>query len=70
MLEVVPIVPLVANQPLGIAAVSYAGALTFGLVADRDAVPDLEVLATAMRAELEALGVGTRQREVATSGGG
>ena len=42
-------VPLVANEPLAVAALSYAGALTFGIAADRDAFPDLEVFATAMR---------------------
>jgi diacylglycerol O-acyltransferase len=59
VLEVVPLVPLVANEPLAVAALSYAGALTFGVVADRDAFPDLEVFATAMREELEALAVST-----------
>ena len=67
VLEVVPIMPLVANEPLGVAALSYAGALTFGVVADRDAFPDLEVLAAAMRDELEALGIGTIDRAPAMS---
>ena len=31
VLEVVPLVPLVANEPLAVAALSYAGALTFGV---------------------------------------
>lgn len=62
VLEVVPMLPLVANEPLGVAALSYDGALTFGVVADRDAFPDLEVFATAMREELEALGVRTSDR--------
>jgi diacylglycerol O-acyltransferase / wax synthase len=62
VLEVVPVLPLVANEPLGVAALSYDGALTFGVVADRDAFPDLEVFATAMREELEALGVRTSDR--------
>ena len=33
--DVVPIVPLAAEHALGIAVVSYAGAMTFGLCADR-----------------------------------
>ena len=70
VLEVVPLVPLVANEPLAVAALSYAGALTFGVVVDRDAFPDLEVFAAAMRDELEALGIGTTPTSVATSVGG
>jgi WS/DGAT/MGAT family acyltransferase len=70
VLEVVPLVPLVANEPLAVAALSYAGALTFGVVADRDAFPDLEVFATAMREELEALGISTTPAPVGTSVGG
>ena len=70
VLEVIPVLPLVANEPLGVAALSYAGALTFGVVADRDAFPDLDVLAAAMRHELEALGIGTTPAPVMTSVGG
>jgi diacylglycerol O-acyltransferase len=70
VLEVVAVLPLVANEPLGVAALSYAGALTFGVVADRDAFPDLEVLATAMREELEALGVDTSATPAMVSGRG
>jgi hypothetical protein len=69
VLDVVPVLPLVANEPLGVAALSYDGALTFGVVADRDAFPDLEVLATAMREELGALGISTFDRAPAMSEG-
>ena len=44
MVDLVPIVPLAAEHTIAIAAVSYAGGLTFGLYADRDRVPDLDVL--------------------------
>lgn len=44
MVEVVPIVPLAAEHAVAIAAVSYAGGVTFGLYADRAAMPDLDVL--------------------------
>jgi diacylglycerol O-acyltransferase len=44
MLDVLPIVPLAAEHALGIAVVSYAGGMTFGLCADRGTVPDLDVL--------------------------
>ena len=44
MVDVVPIVPLAAEHAVGIAAVSYAGGVTFGLYADRATMPDLDVL--------------------------
>ena len=44
MVDVVPIVPLAAEHAVGIAVVSYAGGVTFGLYADRATVPDLDVL--------------------------
>jgi WS/DGAT/MGAT family acyltransferase len=59
ILEVFPLLPLVANEPLGVGALSYAGALTIGFAADRDAYPDLDILVGAMLDELEALGVPT-----------
>jgi WS/DGAT/MGAT family acyltransferase len=40
-----PMVPLAANQALGIAIISYDGQLNFGLNADYDALPDVETLA-------------------------
>jgi diacylglycerol O-acyltransferase len=39
VLEVFPILPLIANEPLGVGALSYAGRFTIGVVADRDACP-------------------------------
>jgi diacylglycerol O-acyltransferase len=44
LLDVVPIVPLAAEHAVGIAVVSYAGGMTFGLYADRATMPDLDVL--------------------------
>jgi WS/DGAT/MGAT family acyltransferase len=43
-----PVVPLVGNQALGIAVVSYDGRLGFGLLADRDALADLDAVAVAL----------------------
>ena len=40
-----PVVPLARRQALGIAVMSYDGHLGFGLLADYDAVPELEALA-------------------------
>jgi diacylglycerol O-acyltransferase len=55
VLEVFPVLPLIANEPLGVGALSYAGALTIGIAADRDAYPDLDVFAAGVRDELHAL---------------
>lgn len=55
VLEVFPLLPLVANEPLGIGALSYAGALTIAIVADRDAFPDFEALGAAVSNELRSL---------------
>ena len=40
-----PVVPLARRQALGIAVMSYDGHLGFGLLADYDAVPELEAIA-------------------------
>jgi WS/DGAT/MGAT family acyltransferase len=45
LVEVLPLVPLFAGHALGIAVVSYAGRVVFGLNADRMAAPDVAVLA-------------------------
>ena len=50
-----PMVPLAANQALGIAIMSYNGQLDFGLNADYDALGDLETLADDLRAAIEEL---------------
>jgi diacylglycerol O-acyltransferase len=59
MIEVFPVLPLIANEPLGVGALSYAGALNVGVVADRDAYPDLDVFMAGAREELDMLGVST-----------
>jgi WS/DGAT/MGAT family acyltransferase len=50
-----PMVPLAENTALGIAILSYNGQLNFGLVADYDALSDVEVLADELRASIEEL---------------
>lgn len=55
VLEVFPLLPLVANEPLGVGAVSYAGQVGIGITADRDAFPDIDTLAEGVRDELAAL---------------
>jgi diacylglycerol O-acyltransferase / wax synthase len=55
MLAIYPVVPLAANQALGIAIMSYNGRLGYGLLADYDALPDLDDVRAALRAALDDL---------------
>jgi diacylglycerol O-acyltransferase / wax synthase len=57
VVDVFPVLPLIANEPLGVGALSYAGAFNIGIVADRDAHPDIEVFTGGVRDALRALGV-------------
>lgn len=50
-----PVVPLARKQALGIAAMSYNGRLGFGLLADFDALPELEQIANELRGAIEDL---------------
>jgi WS/DGAT/MGAT family acyltransferase len=68
VLEVFPVLPLIANEPLGVGALSYAGGFNIGVVADRDAYPDLDVFA-GVREELHALGVSTYPTSVRPGAG-
>ena len=45
LVEILPLVPLFAGHTIGIAVVSYAGQIVFGLNADRVGAPDVKVLA-------------------------
>jgi diacylglycerol O-acyltransferase / wax synthase len=56
MLEVFPIVPLnPVNQRLSVGIVSYDGGVYFGLLADRDLDPPVEIAAQALQAALDEL---------------
>jgi WS/DGAT/MGAT family acyltransferase len=55
MLACYPLVPLFANQALGVALFSYAGRLHWGFNADWDAVPDLHDLVQAVEHEVATL---------------
>ena len=55
VLEVFPVLPLVANVTVGVGALSYAGQFNITVVADPAAVPDLGVFAANARNELRAL---------------
>src|SRR3954468_21556938 len=55
LLDVFPMVPLALNQRLGIALMSYNGAINFGLIGDYDSMPDLEDFARHLAESLEEL---------------
>jgi WS/DGAT/MGAT family acyltransferase len=55
MLETYPVVPLAANQALGIALLSYDDGLYWGFNADWDALPDLHDLVDDVENSFEAL---------------
>jgi len=55
LLEVFPVLRLIAKVTLGVGALSYAGQFGITVVADRDAVPDLEIFAEPAQNELQAL---------------
>jgi diacylglycerol O-acyltransferase / wax synthase len=61
-----PVVPLARRQALGIAVMSYDGHLGFGLIADYDALPELETIARELERAIAALasaaGVGVKPR--------
>ncbi len=67
--EVHPLVPLAAEHAVGVAALSYDGNLFFGVVADPDTVPDLEVLLSALGASVKELLSAARAEAVAPTHG-
>ncbi len=54
LLSYYPLSAIVDGQGLNITVMSYGGALHFGLIADRDLVPDLDVMARYLSEELAA----------------
>ncbi|HET9140760.1 wax ester/triacylglycerol synthase domain-containing protein [Actinophytocola sp.] len=55
LLEVFPILPLIANVALGVGALSYTDQFAIAVTADRDAYPDLDVFTTGLREQLAVL---------------
>jgi diacylglycerol O-acyltransferase / wax synthase len=55
LLEIYPVVPLFANQGLGVALFSYSGGLYWGLNSDWDRIPDLHELADGLALHFEEL---------------
>ncbi len=67
MREILPLVPVFARHAVGIAVVSYAGGVRFGVNADAASVRDVEVLARALEtsiAELQAVACASRTNPV------
>ncbi len=50
-----PVVPLARRQALGVAIMSYNGRLGFGLLADFDALPDLDAIALSLERAIASL---------------
>ena len=55
MTDIIPTVPLAADHAVGIAVISYADRMTFGVIAARATVPDLDVLADGVAGSLSEL---------------
>ncbi len=55
MVEVYPFVPLAGNLTLGVAAMSYDGYLSFGILADLVTCPDAATFARGLQDDLESL---------------
>ncbi len=55
LLEILPMVPVGHNLAMTVAIVSYNGTMSFGLVGDLDALPDLDVIVEDLRAAAEEL---------------
>lgn len=62
-----PALPLAHNQALSVAVVSYAGRLCFGLLADCDALADLDLLAGQLEQSLAELAKGSRAKRARDS---
>jgi hypothetical protein len=55
LVDLFPQAPLAANQALSIAVMSYDGTMGFGLLADRDALPDVDVIAQGIELSINEL---------------
>jgi diacylglycerol O-acyltransferase len=68
MEEIVPIAFLPEHHALAIAIMSYNGKVDFGLLADYDAMPDLEAVGEAVEEALEELLGAARARSAPAAG--
>jgi hypothetical protein len=68
MLEAFPVVPLDANMTVGVAVLSYDGALTISLTADDLLCSDVDVFAAGIEQSLAQLGVAPAEPRQSTTG--
>ena len=57
VVDLFPMLNLIGNQTIGVGVIAYAGSFEICITADGDAVPDVGVVATGIRDELDALRV-------------
>ena len=69
MLEYFPFVPLGGHVRIGVAIVSYDGALNFGVTGDYETAPDIQVLCDGIEAGIEELLPQARPRRVEDASG-
>ncbi|MEV6874576.1 wax ester/triacylglycerol synthase family O-acyltransferase [Amycolatopsis sp. NPDC051128] len=55
IVEIYPYVPIALRVRTGVAMLSYAGRITFGITSDADTIPETDVLAKAIEREIQAL---------------
>lgn len=55
LVEVFPVLPLIANEPLGVGCLSYAGKLFIGVTVDGETVADLDLFTEGVRNDLDVL---------------
>ncbi|HEY9263571.1 MAG TPA: wax ester/triacylglycerol synthase domain-containing protein [Mycobacterium sp.] len=67
LLEIYPLMNLIGNVTLGVAAISYAGQFNLMVIADAETFPDLGVFVAGMRRELDALTDPTSRSAEATA---
>jgi WS/DGAT/MGAT family acyltransferase len=60
MVECYPVVPLAKGQAVSIGLTSYNGGVYYGMIADRDAMPDIDLLAVSIEEALAELVEGVR----------
>ena len=68
MLDMHPVVPLAGGQAVSLGVTSYDGGMYYGLTADRDAMPDVGVLAVAVTDALAELVGAARDAADGTDG--
>ncbi|GAB3147710.1 diacyglycerol O-acyltransferase [Amycolatopsis stemonae] len=60
IVEIYPYVPIALRVRIGVAMLSYAGRVTFGITSDAEAIPETDLLAKAIEGEVRALRAAAR----------